>query len=40
MSHLSMTYLAFDGVICKDIKQFIENFKPWQVAERTNIVSS
>lgn len=28
-----MTYLAFDGVICKDIKQLVEDFKPGQVAE-------
>lgn len=28
-----MTYLAFDGVICKYIKQLVEDFKPGQVAE-------
>ena len=35
MSHLSMTHLAFDGVICEDIKQLVENFKPGQVAGKT-----
>lgn len=34
MRHLSMTYLAFDGVICEDIKQLVEDFEPGQVAER------
>ncbi len=35
MSHLSMTYLTFDGVIGEDIKELVEDFKPGQVAEKT-----
>lgn len=33
------TYLAFDGVICEDIKQLVEDFKPGQVAERSKKLS-
>lgn len=34
-SPVSITYLAFDSVICEDIEQLVEDFKPRQVAEET-----
>lgn len=39
MSHTSTAYLAFDSVICKDIQQLVEDFKPGQVAERKGSIT-